>query len=110
MVKLDSMELECINKVREQLLKLTNSPPSVIIEEDGLTIEAYFRVPTKETPEALVVERQKRFEELLRAISFDYLFSGIAQRITIEVKRDIGLLLIEFRPIHKIVDVRTLHQ
>jgi hypothetical protein len=108
MAKIDPMVLEAINKIGERLSKLTGSSPSLIIEEEGLTIEAYFKVPTKETGEELSAETRRKFEELLRVVSIDYLFSGKARRITIETERDTGKLLIEFHPIHKIIE--TLHQ
>jgi len=103
MVKVDSSVLEAISNVREQLLKLTGSSSSLIVEEEGVTIEAYFHVPMKEMGEELSAERQKKFEKLVREVSIDYLFPGKARRIIIETERDSGKLLIEFRPPHNIL-------
>ena len=103
MVKVDSSVLEAISDVREKFLKLTGSNSSLIVEDEGVTIEAYFDVPRKEMGEEPSAERQKKFEKLVRAMAIDYLFSGKARRIIIETERDSGKLLIEFRPSRNIL-------
>ena len=89
------MKLSALDKIRKKLLKITRSSPWLIVEEEKLTVVIGFKIPTgKEDP--LSVERYRIFEELLRVVSTDYLFSGGQKRIIIEKERDIGRLLIEF--------------
>lgn len=93
-VKLDSYMLKGIFDIVKELEGITGVPSSVLVDKEGVTIEQGFRRPTKEVSEELLVERQTKFEKLVREVSTRYLFSGKASRIIIES----GRLLIEFRP------------
>jgi hypothetical protein len=106
MVSLDSQILEKVDEIRKHLSNIARCSPSLIIEEGKLFIRVPFAIPVKGMAEALLEERQKIFDELLRVVSIDYLLSGRASRIIIEIeeeRKDIGELLIEFSPIHRIL-------
>lgn len=93
-VKLDPYTLKGIFNATRELEDLTDQSSSLIVDEEAITIVQSFNIPMKERS----VERQKKFEKLVREVSLRYLFSGKASRIIIERDKDHGRLLIEFRP------------